>query len=36
MNICETECHNGTSPVDMDEDVNDRIYDKNENKDEGN
>ena len=35
MDICESECSDDTSPVDMGEGVNDRKYDKNKTKDEG-
>ena len=34
MDICEAECSNDTSPVGMEEGVNDRKYDKNETNDE--
>ena len=34
MGICEAECPNETSPVEMEEGVNNRIYDKNGKNDE--
>ena len=34
MDICEAEFQDDTSPVDMEEGVNDVKYDKNENNDE--